>query len=235
MLTSIFFLLNTAYHCEPSYTANSYLAGHKVCVFISGDTSHTDVAVTLLYHISIFLEHGLEELWMRPGLEIPPDMYHFLLCSSVSVISCVQCCQLCTALQAVTLPAFLAQRRQSQKSTWNTLENDLPFLLSQLAGHNIIRWRYWHAEVIQKVFVISEQKFSTTANAALFTPCLQPARYSNLTEIVHSTVHIQTCMFFSTTLTLNMLKQLSLHSQKIWLWTSLGEIQASIIMENIWW
>ena len=46
----------------PLHVLGSLEAGHKVCVIISNDT---DVIVTLLYNIPIFLQHNLEELWVR--------------------------------------------------------------------------------------------------------------------------------------------------------------------------
>lgn len=46
------------------HVLDSLDTGHKVCVVISSDT---DVTVTLLYHIPIFLPHGLEQLWVQAG------------------------------------------------------------------------------------------------------------------------------------------------------------------------
>ena len=47
------------------HVLDSVEAGHKVCVVISNDT---DVVVALLYHIPTFLQHGLEQLWVRAGV-----------------------------------------------------------------------------------------------------------------------------------------------------------------------
>jgi len=40
-------------------------AGHKVCVVISNDT---DVIVALFHQMPVFLQFGIEELWVRAGI-----------------------------------------------------------------------------------------------------------------------------------------------------------------------
>jgi len=49
----------------PLHVLDSLKAGHKVCVVISNDT---DVIVALLYHIPVFQQHNLEQLWVRAGV-----------------------------------------------------------------------------------------------------------------------------------------------------------------------
>ena len=39
--------------------------GHTVCVVISSDT---DVIVTLLYHMPVYVQHGIQELWVKAGV-----------------------------------------------------------------------------------------------------------------------------------------------------------------------
>ena len=48
----------------PIHVLDSLEAGHKICVVIS---NYTDVIVSLLYHMPCFLQHGIEELWVRAG------------------------------------------------------------------------------------------------------------------------------------------------------------------------
>ena len=47
------------------HVMDSLQAGHKVCVVICNDT---DVIVALLYHMPVFLQHDLAELWVRAGV-----------------------------------------------------------------------------------------------------------------------------------------------------------------------
>ena len=49
----------------PMHVLDLLKAGHKVCVVISNDT---DVTVALLYHMPVFLHHGIEEIWVRAGV-----------------------------------------------------------------------------------------------------------------------------------------------------------------------
>ena len=49
----------------PIHVLNSLDAGHKICVVISNDT---DVIVALLHHIPVFVQHDLDELWVRAGV-----------------------------------------------------------------------------------------------------------------------------------------------------------------------
>ena len=49
----------------PLHVLDSLKSGHRVCVVISNDT---DVIVALLYHMPVFLQHNLKELWVRAGV-----------------------------------------------------------------------------------------------------------------------------------------------------------------------
>ena len=49
----------------PIHVLDSLKAGNKVCVVISSDT---DVTVALLYHMPVFIQNGIEELWVRAGV-----------------------------------------------------------------------------------------------------------------------------------------------------------------------
>ena len=49
----------------PLHVLDSLRSGHRVCVVISNDT---DVLVALLYHMPVFLDHQLQELWLRAGV-----------------------------------------------------------------------------------------------------------------------------------------------------------------------
>lgn len=49
----------------PIHVLDSVKAGHQVCMVISNDT---DVTVALLYHMPVFIQHGIEELWVRAGV-----------------------------------------------------------------------------------------------------------------------------------------------------------------------
>ena len=49
----------------PLHVLDSLRSGHRVCVVISNDT---DVFVALLYHMPVFLDHQLQELWLRAGV-----------------------------------------------------------------------------------------------------------------------------------------------------------------------
>ena len=54
-----------AYLRIPIHVLDLLKAGHKVCIVISSDT---DVTVALLYHMPVFIQHGIEELWVRAGV-----------------------------------------------------------------------------------------------------------------------------------------------------------------------
>ena len=49
----------------PLHVLDSLRSGHSVCVVISNDT---DVLVALIYHMPVFLDHQLQELWLRAGV-----------------------------------------------------------------------------------------------------------------------------------------------------------------------
>lgn len=49
----------------PMHVLDSLKAGHTTCVVISNDT---DVIVALLYHCPVFIQNGLEQLWVRAGV-----------------------------------------------------------------------------------------------------------------------------------------------------------------------
>lgn len=49
----------------PLHVYDALKSGYKRCVVISNDT---DVIVSLLYHIPLFKDHNLEELWVRAGV-----------------------------------------------------------------------------------------------------------------------------------------------------------------------
>ena len=49
----------------PLHVLDSVMNGHRVCVVISSDT---DVMVALLYHMPVFLQHDLKELWVCAGV-----------------------------------------------------------------------------------------------------------------------------------------------------------------------
>ena len=49
----------------PIHVLDSLKAGNKVCIVISNDT---DVTVALLYHMPVFIQNGIEELWVRAGV-----------------------------------------------------------------------------------------------------------------------------------------------------------------------
>ena len=49
----------------PIHILDALDSGYSVCVVVSNDT---DVVVALLYHMQVFLQHNLEELWVRAGL-----------------------------------------------------------------------------------------------------------------------------------------------------------------------
>ena len=44
------------------YVLDALKIGHKRCIVVSNDT---DVVVGLLYHMPFFLQHNLEELWVK--------------------------------------------------------------------------------------------------------------------------------------------------------------------------
>ena len=49
----------------PLHVLDSLRSWHRVCVVIFNDT---DVLVALLYHMPVFLDHQLQELWIRAGV-----------------------------------------------------------------------------------------------------------------------------------------------------------------------
>ena len=54
--------------------------GHKRYVIVSNDT---DVVVGLLYHMPLFLQHNLEELWVKAGIG---DTTHFVPLHTIKCI-----------------------------------------------------------------------------------------------------------------------------------------------------
>lgn len=65
---------------------------HKICVVISNDT---DVVVALLHHMPVFLQHDLEELWVRAGVG---DSTRYV---PLHILFERLGCQLCAVLPAV--------------------------------------------------------------------------------------------------------------------------------------
>lgn len=49
----------------PIHILDALDSGYSVCVVVS---NNPDVVVALLYHMQVFLQHNLEELWVRAGL-----------------------------------------------------------------------------------------------------------------------------------------------------------------------
>ena len=49
----------------PVHDLEAVKDGHTVCIVISSDTA---VIVTLLYHMLVYVEHGLQELWVKAGV-----------------------------------------------------------------------------------------------------------------------------------------------------------------------
>ena len=49
----------------PVHVLEALKEGHTVCVVISSDT---DVIVTLLYHMPVYVHHGIQELWVKAGV-----------------------------------------------------------------------------------------------------------------------------------------------------------------------
>ena len=76
----------------PLHVLDSLRSGQRVCVVISNDTN---VLVALLYHMHVFLDHQLQELWLRAG--VGDSTRYVPLHTLFDILGC----QLCEVLPAV--------------------------------------------------------------------------------------------------------------------------------------